>query len=55
MDIKQDNRGGSRPGAGRKPVPYKSVILTIRVPEPLKNKVKRDVKRIITDWKAANS
>jgi hypothetical protein len=38
--------------AGRKSLPYKSVPLNIRVPEPIKEKIKEQVKTAIKLWKS---
>lgn len=44
-------RGGARLGAGRKPSPYKTMVISIRIPVQLNNEISLTIKTIIKKWK----
>lgn len=48
-------RGGARIGAGRKPAPYKTIVLSLRIPAQLHNEISLTIKTIISKWKTQTS
>lgn len=44
-------RGGARIGAGRKPLPYKTMVISIRIPVELHKEISLTIKTIIKRWK----
>jgi hypothetical protein len=48
------SRGGQRPGAGRKPNPYKTISIAIRIPAQLNHEINLLIKQTIKKWKQNN-
>jgi hypothetical protein len=46
------SRGGSRIGAGRKPAPYKTIVISVRIPTELSHQISSLIKKTISEWKA---
>jgi len=47
-------RGGQRQGAGRKPNPYKTISIAIRIPAELNHTITLLIKQTIKKWKQNN-
>jgi hypothetical protein len=47
--MKTNNRGGLRSNSGRKPLPFKKVVLSFRVDERHAKELKIKIKQIIND------
>lgn len=44
-------KGGKRIGAGRKPLPYKTITLSVKVPTVLHHQISQLIKKTIEQWK----